>query len=151
MNFVFICFSAWRIIVHNTRSAFKARGNANNDWDVSLSLIKDSGSLAPEKIPTREDVVLVFEELYVSDAQRPGGFVSQSLPQLSRNRYQEGPQAQRESPFEPYLLCISQDKVQACHRHRQTPQGAESPLLFDACVLTRPIIRTAWSSCRCTL
>jgi hypothetical protein len=65
---VHLLFSAVNI-VHNARSAFKARGNANNDWDVSLSLIKDSGSLASEKIPTREDVILVFEELYVSDAQ----------------------------------------------------------------------------------
>jgi hypothetical protein len=46
-------------------SAFKARGNANNDWDVSLNLIKDSGCLADEKNPSREDVIRVFEELYV--------------------------------------------------------------------------------------
>jgi hypothetical protein len=46
-------------------SAFKARGNANNDWDVSLNLIKESGCLADAKIPSREDVIRVFEELYV--------------------------------------------------------------------------------------
>ncbi len=46
-------------------SEFKARGNANNDWDVSLNLIKESGRLADEKLPTREAVIHVFEELYV--------------------------------------------------------------------------------------
>ncbi len=48
------------------RSALKARGNANNDWDVSLNLMKESGCLTAEKIPSREEVVRVFEELYVA-------------------------------------------------------------------------------------
>ena len=62
-DFPLTCFC--KHATHEHLSAFKALGNANNDWDVSLNLIKLSGSVAPDKIPSREEVVRVFEELCV--------------------------------------------------------------------------------------
>ena len=77
---------------------------------MSLNLIKESGSLAIDRIPTREDVVLVFEELCVANALRVSPHpqrVPQLLLQLSWDCDQEGVEAERKSSPGYLILYVS--------------------------------------------
>lgn len=52
-------------ITHDTINEWKARGGCNNDWKLSLDLIKTDPNV--EHIPTYEEVVETFEKYYQGD------------------------------------------------------------------------------------
>ena len=107
---------------------------------MSLNLIKLSGSVAPDKIPSREEVIRVFEELCVhrrhNTVQHQIQELTQNVLQLPRNCDRERSQAQRESAFAAFVLSISQAKIQARNRHWQTSKSAFLSLSIRALIIT---------------
>jgi HAD superfamily hydrolase (TIGR01548 family) len=64
-------------VTHDTVTEWKARGNANDDWKLSLDLIR----VDPEgqKGVTLQQVTETFEEFYQGDGDTPGLFKLESL------------------------------------------------------------------------
>lgn len=63
-------------ITHDTISQWKARGGCNNDWKLSLDLIKTEKT---EKELTLEEVTETFERFYQGTETRPGLYELESL------------------------------------------------------------------------
>jgi HAD superfamily phosphatase len=56
-------------ITHTEIQAAKNRGGSNNDWDLSLELIRERGAA-----PSREEVIAVFQRVYLGE--RKTGLIS---------------------------------------------------------------------------
>ena len=52
-----------RNIAHQEIQAVKNRGGSNNDWDLSLELIRERGGT-----PAREEVIEVFQRIYLGES-----------------------------------------------------------------------------------
>jgi len=63
-------------VTHDTISKWKARGGCNNDWKLSLDLIK---SVYPDKELTLEEVTETFENFYQGTDSQPGLYELESL------------------------------------------------------------------------
>lgn len=65
-------------ITHKEIQAVKNRGGSNNDWDLSLELIRERGGA-----PTREAVIAAFQRIYLGD--NPSTFAQGGEQQPNRN------------------------------------------------------------------
>ncbi len=53
-------------VTHTEIQAAKNRGGSNNDWDLSLELIRERGAS-----PSRKDVIAAFQRIYLGESPSP--------------------------------------------------------------------------------